>query len=211
MTSIKNILFDLGGVLLHVDYDMTIKKFKSLGIKNFHKYYCQKEQNALFDSLEVGKISFDNFIKSIKTIIPSRSEKEIINAWNAMLIGMPKENIDLLKNISEKYSLYLLSNTNIIHIEYINKYLFKNYQLKSLNPLFSKVYLSHEIGMRKPDISTFEWVIKDANISARETLFIEDSIQHIENAQKVGIQTHLWKSNESLKSFFLDKALQVPR
>ena len=211
MTSIKNILFDLGGVLLHVDYDMTIKKFKSLGIKNFHKYYCQKEQNALFDSLEVGKISFDNFIKSIKTIIPSRSEKEIINAWNAMLIGMPKENIDLLKNISEKYRLYLLSNTNIIHIEYINRYLFKNYQLKSLNPLFSKVYLSHEIGMRKPDISTFEWVIKDANISARETLFIEDSIQHIENAQKVGIQTHLWKSNESLKSFFLDKALQVPR
>ena len=89
--------------------------------------------------------------------------------------------------------------------------MFKNYQLKSLNPLFSKVYLSHEIGMRKPDISTFEWVIKDANISARETLFIEDSIQHIENAQKVGIQTHLWKSNESLKSFFLDKALQVPR
>jgi len=211
MTSIKNILFDLGGVLFHVDYHMTIKKFKSLGIKNFHKHYCQKEQNALFDSLEVGKISFDDFIKSIKTIIPSRSEKEIINAWNAMLIGMPKENIDLLKNISEKYRLYLLSNTNIIHIEYINRYLFKNYQLKSLNPLFSKVYLSHEIGMRKPDISTFEWVIKDANISARETLFIEDSIQHIENAQKVGIQTHLWKSNESLKSFFLDKALQVPR
>ena len=211
MTSIKNIIFDLGGVLFHIDYNKTIQKFKSLGIKNFHKHYCQKEQNALFDSLEVGKISFDNFIKSIKTIIPSRSEKEIINAWNAMLIGMPKENIDLLKNISEKYRLYLLSNTNIIHIEYINRYLFKNYQLKSLNPLFSKVYLSHEIGMRKPDISTFEWDIKDANISAKETLFIEDSIQHIENAQKVGIQTHLWKSNESLKSFFLDKALQVPR
>tara|TARA_B100000886_G_C20410470_1_gene486784 strand:- start:1396 stop:2031 length:636 start_codon:yes stop_codon:yes gene_type:complete len=211
MTSIKNILFDLGGVLFHIDYNKTIQKFNSLGIKNFHEHYSQKEQNTLCDSLEVGKISFDNFIKSIKTIIPGRSEKEIINAWNAMLIGMPKENIDLLKNISKRYRLYLLSNTNIIHIDYINKYLFKNYQLKSLNPLFSKVYLSHEIGMRKPDVSTFEWVIKDANILARETLFIEDSIQHIENAQKVGIQTHLWKSNESLKNFFLDKALQVPR
>ena len=211
MTSIKNILFDLGGVLFHIDYNKTIQKFNSLGIKDFHEHYSQKDQNTLFDSLEVGKISFDDFIKSIKTIIPGRSEKEIINAWNAMLIGMPKENIDLLKNISKKYRLYLLSNTNIIHIDYINKYLFKNYQLKSLNPLFSKVYLSHEIGMRKPDISTFKWVIKDANISARETLFIEDSIQHIQNAQKVGIQTHQWKSNESLKSFFLDKALQVPR
>lgn len=207
MTSIKNILFDLGGVLFHIDYNKTIKKFNSLGIKNFHKHYSQQEQNELFDRLEVGKISLKEFIKRMRVIIPNHSEKEIISAWNAMLIGIPKENIDLLKNISKRYRLYLLSNTNMIHIDYINKYLFKNYQLKSLNPLFSKVYLSHEIGMRKPDISTFEWVIKDANISAKETLFIEDSIQHIKSAQKVGIQTRLWKSNDSLKSFFLDKAL----
>ena len=207
MTSIKNILFDLGGVLFHIDYNKTIQKFNSLGIKNFHKHYCQKEQNALFDSLEVGKISVEEFINSIKTIIPNRCERKIINAWNAMLIGMPKENIDLLKDISKSYRLFLLSNTNVIHLDYINKYLFRNHQLENLHALFSKVYLSHEIGMRKPDISTFEWVIKDANILAKETLFIEDSIQHIESAQKVGLQTHLWKSNESLKSFFLDKVL----
>lgn len=207
MTSIKNILFDLGGVLFHIDYNKTIQKFNSLGIKNFHKYYSQEQQSTLFDSLEVGRISVDEFVKSIKTVIPNRCEREIINAWNAMLIGIPKENIDLLKNISKRYRVYLLSNTNVIHLNYINKFLFRNHQLENLNTLFNKVYLSHEIGMRKPDISTFEWVIKDANISAKRTLFIEDSVQHIESAKKVGLQTHLWKSNESLKSFFLDKVL----
>ena len=142
MTSIKNILFDLGGVLFHIDYNKTIKKFNSLGIKNFHKHYSQQEQNELFNRLEVGEISLKEFIKRMRVIIPNHSKKEIISAWNAMLIGIPKENIDLLKNISKRYRLYLLSNTNRIHIDYINKYLFKNYQLESLNPLLVK-YIYH--------------------------------------------------------------------
>ena len=95
----------------------------------------------------------------------------------------------------------------MIHINQINKLLYEDYNLKSLDPLFDKIYLSHQIGMRKPNRETFEWVLKDAGILAHETLFIEDSIQHIKGAKKVGIRTQLWNSNEPFKGFFLDKAL----
>ena len=207
MSAIKNILFDLGGVLYHIDYGITIKAFERLGIKNFHKHFSQHQQNNLFDQLETGKISNTDFIKEMKVLLPNCTKEEIINAWNGLLIGIPKENIQLLKDLSKQYRLFLLSNTNLIHINQINKLLYEDYNLKSLDPLFDKIYLSHQIGMRKPNRETFEWVLKDAGILAHETLFIEDSIQHIKGANKVGIRTHLWNSNEPFKGFFLDKAL----
>ena len=207
MSAIKNILFDLGGVLYHIDYGITIKAFERLGIKNFHKHFSQQQQNNLFDQLETGKISNTDFIKEMKVLLPNCTKEEIINAWNGLLIGIPKENIQLLKDLSKQYRLFLLSNTNLIHINQINKLLYEDYNLKSLDPLFDKIYLSHQIGMRKPNRETFEWVLKDAGILAHETLFIEDSIQHIKGANKVGIRTHLWNSNEPFKGFFLDKAL----
>ena len=207
MTVIKNILFDLGGVLYHIDYELTIKAFEKLGIKDFHVHFSQKQQNNLFDRLETGKISDEGFIKEMKVLLPHCTREEIINAWNALLIGIPQENIQLLKTLSKHYRLFLLSNTNSIHINRINKLLYKDYNIKSLDPFFDKVYLSHQIGMRKPNGETFEWVLKDAGILAQETLFIEDSIQHIVSANKLGIQTQLWGSNEPFKGFFLDKAL----
>ena len=207
MSAIKNILFDLGGVLYHIDYGITIKAFEKLGIKNFHKHFSQQQQNNLFDQFETGKISNTDFIKEMKLLLPNCTKEEIINAWNGLLIGIPKENIQLLKDLSKQYRLFLLSNTNLIHINQINKLLYEDYNLKSLDPLFDKIYLSHQIGMRKPNRETFEWVLKDAGILAHETLFIEDSIQHIKGANKVGIRTQLWNSNEPFKGFFLDKAL----
>tara|TARA_B100001109_G_C18826193_1_gene457121 strand:- start:733 stop:1356 length:624 start_codon:yes stop_codon:yes gene_type:complete len=207
MIKINNILFDLGGVLYHIDYYATIKAFKKLGIKNFHEHFSQQQQNNLFDRLETGGISDENFIREMKVLLPNCTKEEIINAWNALLIGMPQENIQLLKDLSKQFRLFLLSNTNSIHINRINKLLYKDYNLKSLDPLFDKVYLSHQIGMRKPNNETFEWVLKDAGILAQETLFIDDSVQHIESANKVGIQTQLWSSNKLFKEFFLDKAL----
>ena len=132
-----------------------------------------------------------DFIKEMKVLLPNCTRDEIINAWNALLIGMPKENILLLKDLSKKYRLFLLSNTNSIHINQIDKILYKDYNLKNLEPLFDKVYLSHQIGMRKPNRETFEWVLNDARILAQETLFIEDSLQHIKSANKVGIRTRL--------------------
>ena len=171
MTEIKNILFDLGGVLYHIDYGLTIKAFEKLGIKNFHQYFSQQQQNNLFDCLETGKISDVDFVNEMKVLLPYCTTEEIIGAWNALLIGMPKENISLIKALSKKYRLFILSNTNVIHINQINKLLYKDYNLESLDPLFDNVYLSHQIGMRKPNSETFEWVltVSYTHLRAHET------------------------------------------
>lgn len=207
MTAIKNILFDLGGVLYHIDYNLTIKAFEKLGIDNFHKHFSQQQQNNLFDRLETGRVSSEEFISEMKVLLPKCSDKQIIDAWNALLLEIPQENIQLLEKLSKKYKLYLLSNTNSIHMERINEQLYKKYNFKNLNPLFDTVFLSHEIGMRKPNTDTFEYVLDEAGINANETLFIEDSIQHIESANNVGIQTRLWESNKPLSGLFPYKAL----
>jgi putative hydrolase of the HAD superfamily len=206
MKDIKNILFDLGGVLYHIDYNLTKVAFEKLGVNDFNTHFSQQQQNKLFDNLETGKISSKEFFSKMLEILPHSSEEDIVDAWNALLIGFTKENLKLLEYLSDKYKLYLLSNTNAIHIEKINNELQGLFGYTALDEFFEKTYLSHEIGRRKPDIETFEWLLKDAGIKAEETLFIEDSIQHIESANKLGIKTVLWGSNKPITAFFLDKA-----
>jgi glucose-1-phosphatase len=207
MTAIKNILFDLGGVLYQIDYHLTIKAFEKLGIKEFNKHFSQQQQNQLFDKLETGKISNADFLNDMQKLLPHCSQSQITEAWNALLIDIPQENIDLLKQLSKSYNLYLLSNTNAIHVDRINKLLKHKYDLNSLDPLFTKAYLSHQIGLRKPHVETFKWVLEDARIQAEETLFIEDTLQHINGAKEAGIKTQLWESNKPLSGLFPGKAL----
>ena len=202
LKGVKNILFDLGGVLFHVDYKRTIDAFKSLGLTDFEKLFNQHQQNHLFDSFETGKISSKLFVKKLQEFLPGCSEQEIIVGWNAMLIGMPQEYLKLLENLKNKYRLFLLSNANKIHIQFVNEYLQKNLKINSINQFFEKTYYSHEIGLRKPHKSTFDWVIKDANILAEETLFIEDTTQHIVGAKKAGLKTHHLETNSAIISLF---------
>ena len=206
LTGIKNILFDLGGVLFHIDYQITINNFLKIGVNDIKQNFSQFKQNSIFDNLETGVITPENFINSIKKKYPKLGSKKIIHAWNSMLIGLPKENLELLKKLSKKYRLFLLSNANYIHIDEVNKKIKSKYNLNSIDVYFEKAYYSHIIGKRKPDEETFRWVINDANILAEETLFIEDTIQHIEGAKKANLKTLHIESNSSLKSIFPDIA-----
>ena len=207
LNNTKNIIFDLGGVLFHIDYQLTIDSFKKLGITNFEMYYNQHQQNDFFDDFEKGKINSKTFVNTIQKSIPSCSDQEIIDAWNAMLIGMPKVHLKLLEELGKNYRLFLLSNANEIHIEFVNEYLQKNLNIPSIDQFFEKTYYSQKIGMRKPQKSTFEWVLKDAKILAQETLFIEDTSQHIEGAKQAGLKTHYLKSNSAIISLFPDITL----
>ena len=128
-----------------------------------------------------------------------------------MLLGMPRENKNLLATLKSKYNLYLLSNANVTHIEFVKNDLLLKNGISNLEQFFNKTYFSHEIGMRKPHLKTFEWVLKDGGIKPNETLFIEDSIQHIEGAKLAGLHCCHISSNEPLTQAFLDKALQVCR
>ena len=204
---IKNILFDLGGVLFHINYQDTIDAFEKIGGNNFKENYSQFNQDSIFDDYEIGHITTKKFVSTLQKVLPNSTEKEIVAAWNAMLMGMPKEKFEYLKKLSEKYNLYLLSNTNELHIESVNKTLKEELGIEDIGSYFTKAYYSHKIHMRKPYHQTFEWVLKDSNIKAEETLFVEDTIQHIKGANNAGLKTHHFKSNSSFKDFYPDKAL----
>ena len=101
MEGIKNILFDLGGVLYHIDYQLTKKAFENMGIENFDSFYSQHKQNTLFDDLETGKISSEEFVVKMMKILPEQTEEKIIEAWNALLIGFTNENLKLVGSLAK--------------------------------------------------------------------------------------------------------------
>ncbi len=203
--SVKNIIFDLGGVILNIDYSRCEKAFSKYGVHDFKNIYSQKDQLDLFDDFENGKISAKEFRERLKKLIPEKiSDTQFDDSWNAMLLDLPKERINLLTHLKKKYRTFLLSNTNEIHIHWINNYLKKTFGLKNLDSLFEKVYFSYELGMRKPDADIFQLVQKENNLKENETLFIDDSIQHIESAKKLGIKTLLLEKGKTILDYFTD-------
>jgi len=196
----ENIIFDLGGVLLNVDYNLTIKAFEDLGIADFNKIYSQAQQSKLFSSFEVGEIGDSEFLQGIKKLGNiNSSHDEIATAWNAMLLDFPRERLDFLTQIKNQYNTFLLSNTNSIHEDAFQKIIRKGNLIVDLEPYFNKIYFSHRIGHRKPNRQAFEFVLNDNCLDPLKTLFIDDTMQHVVGAQKLGIRSlHLDTSVETV-------------
>ncbi|REJ80847.1 MAG: HAD family phosphatase [Bacteroidetes bacterium] len=194
---IRNIIFDLGGVLFDIDYHKTADAFKDLGLKDFTQLYTQLKQHHLFDELETGRISAEEFRRQIRDLSHKNlSDSEIDSAWNAILIGIPDRNAVLLEKLQNEFDLFLLSNTNEIHERAFRGFEGKNYGFDKIEDHFNKVYLSHHIGMRKPDQEIFMHVLKENNLSPHETIFIDDSPQHVAGALKLGIRALLLSKGE---------------
>ena len=191
MQVIKNIIFDLGGVLLNIDYYKTADAFKALGVHQFDELYSQANANHLFEALETGEISEDHFYHEIEQYCsPGTTRQQIQAAWNAILLDFRMDSLNILESVKDRYNVYLLSNTNSIHLTEFNKILFNKAGQSSLDAYFKKSYYSHVIRMRKPYVATYQWVLNDAQLIAGETLFIDDSINNINGAVDTGIQTH---------------------
>ena len=203
MKNIDNIIFDLGNVILNIDYQNTIDAFEKIGVINASSFYSKSSQLNIFSQLETGRISKHDFVLEIQKFAPKASATQIINAWNAILQDLPDERLEVLKKIKDKFSIFLLSNTNSIHVEKIIDNLgVKKYE--EFYNLFDKVYYSHEIKLRKPNADIFKLVIKENCLSIKNTLFIDDSIQHIESAKKIGLKTYHLDGNKTLESIFPD-------
>ena len=189
MKRINALLFDLGGVIVDLDYNKTIEAFEAIGLEDAEHLYNQFNQSKIFDEFEIGSISRAEFMGLLQEKIPQKvSQSKIKEAWNAMILGFEKSKLEQIKRYSEKIPCYLLSNTNEIHLEYIQT-LLQEVPFKNLELLFTKCYYSHIIGRRKPHRETFEWVLNDMGSSPEEVLFIEDSPQHIRGAEKAKIKT----------------------
>jgi FMN phosphatase YigB (HAD superfamily) len=203
MKNIDNIIFDLGNVILNIDYQNTIDAFEKIGVIDASSFYSKSSQLNIFSQLETGRVSKQDFVLEIQKFAPKASARQIINAWNAILQDLPNERLEVLKKIKDKFKIFLLSNTNSIHIEKIIDNLgVKKY--KEFYNLFDKVYYSHEIKLRKPNSDIFRLVIKENNLSIKNTLFIDDSIQHIESAKTIGLKTYHLDGEETMESIFPD-------
>jgi putative hydrolase of the HAD superfamily len=197
--NVEAIIFDFGGVIINLDYNATIDAFKKLGLDNFDHLYSQATQSNLFDSIETGKISPQHFINSLLRLLPKETTpKQVINAWNAMLLDIPIERIELLQELSKRYKIYLLSNTNKIHIDTALQ-TWNRTTNKPIEYIFEKVYFSHEVHMRKPHVEIFNLVTTNEGLNPAKTLFIDDSIQ---GAITAGLQTHHLRPEESLHELF---------
>ena len=184
MEKIKNIIFDLGGVILNIDMKKTELALQQLGIDGFSNLLSV---HSFFREYETGTIDNATFIRSIQSLASRTStEQDIIQAWNALLLDFPAERIELLKSLGRKYRLFLLSNTNDIHHRQFQEQLYQqtgNY----LEDFFEKAYYSHTIGLCKPDLACFQYVINENKLDPTQTLFVDDSEANISGAQEAGL------------------------
>ena len=201
-----NIIFDLGGVLINLNFDRTTNAFKELGFPNFENMFSQFKADQLFEKLEKGQIDAEDFLTVLQKVgKPGITNEQIEIAWNSMLLDFREESLTFLSELSKTCNLFLLSNTNAIHYDAFNQILKAQSGKDSLEPFFKKTYYSHHIGLRKPNKDIFDFVLNDAALTAAETLFIDDTSSNIETAQKMGFQTHLLLPGERIEMLNLGK------
>lgn len=196
----EHIIFDFGGIFFNINYEKIIPSFKKIAPKiDLNLFYDKKNQIEFFDQFETGKISPSEFRSNIKQILRKDiSDSEIDNIWNSMLDELPAERYLYLEKLSKRKNVYLFSNINQIHEDYLITYFShsENSSVSNFYNLFKQIYFSFKIGKRKPNINAFEHVVNDLNISPSKILFVDDSLQHVEGAKKIGINAvHLEEQN----------------
>ena len=187
MNTIKNIIFDFGDVLIDLDKEKFTNRLEKFIGATTSKQRIQLEK--IFIDLEIGSITIAEMVNSIGQVIdrPISGDK-MIAVYNSMLLYIKPERFRFLDELKSKYNLYLLSNTNIIHLSWIYDYLDREYDMLDFDErFFIKTYYSHLIGMRKPNRDIYEFVLEDANLVASETMFIDDNADNIKMANEVGI------------------------
>jgi putative hydrolase of the HAD superfamily len=190
MPAIRNIIFDLGGVFMNIDFRLTEKAFADLGVAHFHTMFTQHHANDLFVQLEIGAITPETFYEQFRQATGTAlGDHQIRDAWNALLLHFPQERLDWLKEIRNRYRVFLFSNTNQIHYDSFIASAAKENNCPDFNGLFEKAYYSHEFGRRKPVVSAFTDLLALEALDAADTLFIDDTIANIEGAKQAGLQT----------------------
>lgn len=207
--NIKNIIFDLGDVILNIDVPIASLSFAKLSGREQAEILTIFKENDLFRQFETGLLDEASFRNLIRKLVdsPDWTDEMIDTAWNSLLLDMPIERVELLKTLRSKYRLFLLSNTSSIHITQVNKILEAATGIKNLDELFDKVYLSYEMGIMKPDPDIYLQVLKEQNIKAEETLFLDDNADNIKSAAKLGINTILVQKPVTILEYLKDYAV----
>jgi HAD superfamily hydrolase (TIGR01509 family) len=204
LKGVENIILDLGGVIINLNHESTQQAFQQLFLENHNEIFEKSQSQQLFEKYETNEVGTDEFIQFFLKYNPLVSEKQITTAWNSMLLDIPKERIALIKELAKKYNLFLLSNTNEVHYKFIEDYYKNQHESRAFSSLYNKTYLSYQIGYRKPNKEIFEYVLNDSSLNPSSTLFIDDSLEHIQTAKDLGIKAiHLnLNQQQSLTTLF---------
>ena len=202
LKGIKNIIFDLGGVIINLNPPAAILSFQELFKDTYAEMEKELHSRKILNKFETAEISTDEFISFFKSFKPNLSNIEVIDAWNSMLLDIPRERLELIKKLAKQYRVFLLSNTNEIHLKYIDEYVITEFKMSSISVPFEKAYYSHQMRLRKPNPEIFKAIIEDKNLFPNETLFIDDSEQHIIAAKKLNLETHYLLESETIIDIF---------
>lgn len=208
MSKIKNILFDLGGVIITLNKQNALNRFTEIGFPNIEDYLNEFRQEGIFLEYEEGKISPEDFYAEFRRLSgnPDISSEDIDSGWMAFLVEIPAYKYELLKELRKKYKVYLLSNTNPSIMGWA---LSKDFSPEGLpmDAYFDKIYLSFRIGHAKPEPEIFDYILKDSGMIPEETLFLDDGKANIEMGKKLGFETYQVDQTEDLRKVFTDKGL----
>ncbi len=190
---------DLGGVLLNIDYQKTIRALEQCSQMSVRNLYAQDFQDPLFDNFECGHCNSEVFIEGLAEKLRYKGPREnLVEAWNAMLLDMPEERLELLVELNASYRVFLLSNTNALHRSAFDAMLYLQNGVKRLSDYFETLYYSHEIGLRKPNPEVFKYVLQKSELLPEETLFVDDSLTHCKAAGSIGISAHWLSPHQDL-------------
>ncbi|UOQ74890.1 HAD family hydrolase [Hymenobacter cellulosilyticus] len=187
-----NLLFDFGGVIININYQLTVDAMRRLSRASSTIEFNQQSQSELFDRMETGRLTPQEFRAGLRHHYDLEgTDEQLDEAWNAMLLDVPAERLAFIAELrAQGHQMALLSNTNQIHIEEINRRLQTQYGFAhGIADCLDRVFYSQQVGLRKPGPEIFEHALREMNWKAAETLFIEDSFQHIETAQRLGLPT----------------------
>ena len=200
--NIKNIVFDLGGVLVDLDFKSAINGLQKAGFANVKEQLQAFDREGIFQKFELGEMTAEEFRSAIReNSTVTLTDEEVDALWNLMLLEIPREKLELILDLRGKYMVYLLSNTNSIHWDYVCKNAF-NYRGFRMDDYFEETFLSYEMHLAKPDKAIFEKMLNDANLLPEETLFIDDLEANCKAAEEVGIHAHHYHIGDDLSKIF---------
>ena len=194
---IKNLIFDYGGDIAPISREQAVEAFRQLGVADADQRLDKYHQTGIFQELEEGKITPDEFQVKLGQLCGGRtpSWEETRQAWLGYFTGLDERLLDCLKELRKRYKLFVLSNTNPYVMDWACSPAFSS-KGKPLSDYFDKLYLSYQIGVTKPDRQIFDFLIADTDILPSESLFIDDGAGNVQAARQLGFQTYCPRNGE---------------
>src|SRR5258706_3576216 len=201
--TIQNLIFDLGGVILDLHFDRTYEAFALAGHRPVEEIQTMINKSSFFNDYEKGLLTDDEFRAAIRKMLQTNlSDDQIDAAWNGTLGKIPLERLQLVTNLRGKFRVFLLSNTNSIHLRRIDKIVEAASGEPTLRSYFVEAYYSHLLKMRKPDKEIYEHVLKQNQLVPEFTLFLDDNLPNLNGAAETGIKTFHVQHPQSMMSLF---------